>query len=242
MAVAGEWIKWTKGLTRKREIVAIASMLQLDRRIVACCCMELWEWADDNTINGHVPSVTKTFLDELVCVTGFGGALQKVGWLECCEEPENESITFVNFERHNGKPGKHRALASDRKRKQREKVSRSERDKSVTREEKRREEKSITLPPLIPPSLDQPKFRKAWESYVELRRRKRWGPWSDKTVERRFEQFAKAGVDAAVAAIQYSLDNEFQGIFLERFANGGQRQQPNRQARLRGEYRPDDSE
>ena len=42
--MAGDWIAWTKGLTLKREVVAIANRLGLDRRVVACLCMEAWEW------------------------------------------------------------------------------------------------------------------------------------------------------------------------------------------------------
>src|SRR5687768_14131512 len=117
--MAGEWIKWTKGLTRKREVVALSQMLKLSRREVACCLMEIWEWADDNTTDGHVPSVTETFLDDLVGVTGFGAAMTSrgVGWLLV----DDAGIIFPNFERHNGKPAKTRALAAERKRREREK-------------------------------------------------------------------------------------------------------------------------
>jgi hypothetical protein len=60
-----------------------------------------------------------------------------VGWIK----GENGEISFPNFERHNGETAKERALASKRQKKKR---SRADRDKSVTREEKRREELSTS--------------------------------------------------------------------------------------------------
>jgi len=139
--MAGDWIKWTKGLTRKREVVAIASRLEISRREVASTLMEVWEWADDNTVDCHVPSVTKAFLDELTGVTGIADAMENERWLL----ETDSGISFPNFERHNGQTAKERALASNRQKRRRDTVtkpSRSQRDKGVTREEKRREEKS----------------------------------------------------------------------------------------------------
>jgi hypothetical protein len=128
--MAGDWIKWTVGLTRKREVVAIASALGLSRREVAAMLMEVWEWADANTTNGHVPSVTNVTLDEFLNCDGFAQAMQKEGWLVF----DGTSITFPNFDRHNGKSAKSRALAANRKRAERvavTKVSRSKRDTST---------------------------------------------------------------------------------------------------------------
>jgi len=67
--MAGEWIKWCVGFSRKPKVLAMAHALRVDRRIVAAACMELWEWADRETEDGHVylggrsgdgPRVTKT--------------------------------------------------------------------------------------------------------------------------------------------------------------------------------------
>ncbi len=114
-----QWVKWTKGLTRKREVVAIAAALGIGRHETAARLMEVWEWADDNTTGCHVPSVTQTFLDEIAGVTGFAAAMVSVGWLSVSAD----GLTFPNFERHNGDTAKSRALAAERKRKQRETVT-----------------------------------------------------------------------------------------------------------------------
>ena len=59
--MAGSWIKWDRGLSRKPEVIAIAAALKLDRRLVAACCMEVWEWSDDVTEDGRIEGVGGQF-------------------------------------------------------------------------------------------------------------------------------------------------------------------------------------
>lgn len=143
--MAGDWIKWAKGLGKKREVIAIASALGVDRRVIATACMEVWEWADDNTEDGHVPSVTEDFVDCHAGVPKFAEQLRAHGWLL---SDGAGGIIFPKFERHNGESAKKRCLDAERKRKQRKnvtKMSRDKRDKSVTRgEESERREEKIT--------------------------------------------------------------------------------------------------
>jgi hypothetical protein len=114
--MAGDWIAWTKGLTLKREVIAIADRLKLDRRIVACLCMEAWEWADSNTTDGHADSVTSVTLDEVTGVTGFGKAMLEVGWLL----EDDGGIIFPHWERWNAESAKKRLQNAERKRRQRQ--------------------------------------------------------------------------------------------------------------------------
>jgi len=128
-------------------------LLKRDRRYVAALCMELWEWVDESTTDGKIPSASPEQVDIIVDFPGFGDSLVAVGWM--IRTPNG--IEIPNFTRHNGETAKSRALAALRKANQRKKestypnqhdqsvtnvtpMSRSERDKSVTREEKRREE------------------------------------------------------------------------------------------------------
>ncbi len=114
--MAGDWIAWTKGLTLKREVIAIANTLGLDRRIVACLCMEAWEWADSNTVDGHADSVTNVTLDAVTGVTGFGQAMLEVGWLL----EDDRGIIFPRWERWNAQSAKKRLQNAERKRRQRD--------------------------------------------------------------------------------------------------------------------------
>ena len=149
--MAGDWIKWTKGLSRKREVVAISARLGVSRYEVAARLMDVWEWADENTADGDVASVTKSFLDDIAGVTGFSDAMTSVGWLL----DSGDGLHFPNFQRHNGQSAKQRALTADRMRKHRTTALRSERNKIVTREEKRRD---TTIP--ISLSSQKSKFKK----------------------------------------------------------------------------------
>lgn len=111
----GQWIKWEKGLLKKPEIANIAATLQISRYEVAARCMELWEWADDNTKNGTVDHVPRAFIDDLLSVRGFADALQSIGWLVA----DKTGVTFPRFDRHNGKCAKRRAEDAERKRRNR---------------------------------------------------------------------------------------------------------------------------
>ncbi|MBL7133989.1 MAG: hypothetical protein ISS78_07825 [Phycisphaerae bacterium] len=114
--MAGDWIAWTKGLTLKREVIAIANRLGLDRRVAACLCMEAWEWADSNTTDGHAESVTSVTLDAVTGVTGFGQAMLDVGWLL----EDARGIIFPRWERWNAESAKKRLQNAERKRQQRQ--------------------------------------------------------------------------------------------------------------------------
>lgn len=155
--MAGDWIKWCKGLTKKREVIVMASLLKRDRREVAGRLMELWEWCDDNLSDtdfdtqGNASLIigdkALDFLDETVGLTGFANAMASpdVCWLVA---NDGGRITFPNLARNNGSTAKSRLYESARKAKQRQQMSQDIRDnpgtETGTREEKseRREEKT----------------------------------------------------------------------------------------------------
>lgn len=140
--MALNWIKWVKGLSRRREVLAVAQALGLDRRIVACACMEVWEWADDNTTTGLVNNLTAPDIDLLVGITGFGSALCTVGWLTV----RTDGIQFPRWDRHNSQSAKERSQSALRQKRKRERdatvTSRNDRNSSVTRSEKSRGEEN----------------------------------------------------------------------------------------------------
>ncbi len=153
--MAGDWIKLRTDLQTDPAVIRLVSVLKLDTFGVIGRLAAVWVWADTHADrHGRVTLVSRSCLDSLTSCEGFGAALESVGWLKS-EAEEGAGITFPRFERHMGKGAKQRAQAANRKRKQRSgggekasrsghvdvtKVSRTKRDKSVTREEKRREE------------------------------------------------------------------------------------------------------
>jgi len=129
--MAGDWIKVEIATPDKPEIVKLASLLGIDQDSAFGKCVRFWMWADQQTRNGNDLSVTTIFIDRLVALPGFAENLKKVGWLA----GEDLTLRIPNFDRHNGKSGKTRALTRNR--------VQSHRNADVTHEplaEKRRED------------------------------------------------------------------------------------------------------
>jgi len=116
--MAGDWIKWVKGLGFRSEVLTVARMLNVHRGVVALACMELWEYADTETVDGNVVGASVDIIDAKVCLPGFSNALKSVGWME----ETAEGVRLPDFERHNGKSAKLRAGKTKRQKNWRENV------------------------------------------------------------------------------------------------------------------------
>lgn len=110
--MAGDWIKWQKGLERKPEIVRIARTLNTSPINAAAMCMQVWSWADDNSTDGVVPGLTPEDVSTVVGLPGIAEAMTVAGWLVISDS----GIQFPNYDRHNGSTAKARALDASRKR------------------------------------------------------------------------------------------------------------------------------
>ncbi len=112
------WIKWTKGLTRKREVLLIAQRLGVPPTLAAALCMLVWEWADDNTADGCLRGFAPAMISAAVGAPGIAEAMADadVGWLL----DTGDACIFANYERHNGQSAKKRDLAARRKRRERD--------------------------------------------------------------------------------------------------------------------------
>jgi hypothetical protein len=153
--MAGDWIKMRTDLAEDPAVIAMAAALgDVDEDLIVGKLHRLWAWADSQSRDGHATGVTYVWIDRYLRCPGFAQALSSVGWLLL----EDKAVTFPNFDRHNGETAKTRALGAKRKQKQRSNVtenvpdtSRNDRDKTVTREEKRREEIRAEEPSSKPP-------------------------------------------------------------------------------------------
>lgn len=169
--MAGDWIKWTKGLARRREVLGIASRLSISPAHAAGLCMLFWEWLDDNVTpsqideNGNafvtLGTLRHDFIDALVGVEGFASALTDEGWIHS----ETGYLVVPNYCRHNSQTAKARALTAERVCKSRRKKCNGLTVTPVTVKtlpEKRREDNNKktsssynTLPSFSPPSLEE---------------------------------------------------------------------------------------
>ena len=126
--MAGDWIKVRVDLATDPAVIGIAASLVCSEFEVVGMLLHFWAWADAQSRDGHVVGVTKNWIDRHVRRDGFAAAMEKVGWLI----DGNDGISIPNFNRHNGQSAKKRAVDGKRQKNHREKLSRIERDSSVT--------------------------------------------------------------------------------------------------------------
>ncbi|WP_020408948.1 hypothetical protein [Hahella ganghwensis] len=147
--MAGDWIKLDHTTPDKPEVFKMAELLDIDPDAVSGKLLRIWIWADQQTIDGNAKNVTKALLDRITAVTGFADAMLQVGWLS----ESGDGMVFPDFGKHNGNGAKKRAESNRRVAKHRNKVQSEQQPKdvkrecnaktvtkSVTREEKRRED------------------------------------------------------------------------------------------------------
>ena len=105
-----DWIPWTRGLPLKPEIAHLARLLNISRYEATCRCMAVWEWADENTVDGNARNALPALLDDVAGVTGFGHAMLQVGWLQA----DSDGLIFPNWDRWNTNSAKKRAQNRER--------------------------------------------------------------------------------------------------------------------------------
>lgn len=209
--MAGDWIKVEKATARKPEILRLAESLSIHPDHAFGLCIRFWSWCDDQLTTGHAPGVTNVTMDAVIGHAGFSAALVSVGWLRV----RDGSLEVPNFDRHLSDSAKTRGLSGKRKDKQRKSVtqtSRSERDKSVTREEKRRVEIVCYRPGseiAVPNSVNTPECWSAaesWFRHMDQIGRPDKVPLPNSQAEEDFWREAhKFGHDGFIDAVQYSI-------------------------------------
>jgi hypothetical protein len=141
--MADGWIKMRTDLPEDPSVLALAEALSIDVDSVIGKLLRFWSWTDKHTKDGRLPNVKTSWIDAHVRCDGFAKALNDVQWLR---ENGAAGVTLPNFKKHNGESAKARADAALRQRRKRHNDVTKPRDKSVTREEKRREEKRRVNP------------------------------------------------------------------------------------------------
>jgi hypothetical protein len=148
--MAGDWIPRCKGLSRKPEVLTIARLTGLSRRVVADTMMEFWEWADSETADGSIPKLTPTDLAIVIPETNetFWLAVVQAGWLRV----DASGLAIPNFERWLGKNAKRRLMETRRKAESR--LSASDADKKRTTVQDSTEQRGMNSP--LTPSCPEP--------------------------------------------------------------------------------------
>lgn len=106
----GDWIKIEHVMPDKPEIVKMASLLGIEQDLVVGKIIRLWIWADQQEETCEDMPITYEFIDRITFCNGFANALADVGWLYGFDG----FISFPNFDSHNGKSTKKKAVTSKR--------------------------------------------------------------------------------------------------------------------------------
>ena len=136
--MAGDWIKMRHDLQDDPAVISIAAELQIEEFSVIGRLHKWWSWLDRQSETGDAVSVTEKWIDRYVDAKGFAKCLVAAGWLA----GKDGEFSIPNFDRHNGKPAKKRALTALRMQKQRDAERDAKRDaesdaRGVTRGEYR---------------------------------------------------------------------------------------------------------
>lgn len=218
------WIKVESTTFAKPEVLNISSALGIDQNAVFGALIRIWDWFDQNTIDGNASGVTFVTLDRYVGIAGFCDAMSRAGWIR----QEGHAIVIPNFEYHNGESTKKRELAARRAKKHRNK-SNAQRVTFVTqqalpREDKRREdikEKKHALG--VDAVLALGVERKHAEDWLAVRKAKR-APLTQTALDSLVSEAQKARISVA-EAVKIAAERGWQG-FKSAWLNGYQRQMP----------------
>ena len=143
------WIKMRIDLYEDPAVIQMADEMGQREEVVVGFLHRIWSWASRQCHGGTVTGVDFVSLGRVTACPGFPAIMERAGWLESGMTSDGKPfVRFPKWDRHLSEGAKERALSSERKQRQRKKnnpesvteMSRSKRDNSVTREEKRREE------------------------------------------------------------------------------------------------------
>ncbi len=214
--MAGDWIKIELTLPEKPEVITMAAELELDEDEVVGKLLRVWIWANRQSENGNALSVSEAFLNRFTGCDMFAQAMRKVGWLA----GKDGELVLPNFERHNSKSAKSRALANKRltehrKRKRNAKTVSSSSlllsNSSSLKGGSGGKEKPAEIE--LPADLDTADFRRSfieWQEHYKQKTRKRMTPLS---ITKLITKLEDMGHDRAIKAIDYSIANGYQGLF-----------------------------
>jgi hypothetical protein len=113
--MAGDWIKMEHATACKPEVVLAAQLLCISRREMLGILVDYWIWLDanlDESRHGMVTHVSRKSLEETLHCAGLAAVLEYIKWAEF--DDEQRIMTVKNWDRHNGKTAKSRALTRDR--------------------------------------------------------------------------------------------------------------------------------
>lgn len=170
------WIKITHALIDKPEVIKIAHLCGISRNETLGALLRVFVWYDAHLDNPG-GFVTHEVINDIARVDKFSTALCTVGWLR----ERGDELIVVNFDRHNGRTAKQRALDARAKwgkywreratsGEQPEKSPRKigeELDREIEKEQRQSQKQKQAAPPTLPDWVPAD----AWAGFLEMRTR-----------------------------------------------------------------------
>lgn len=224
--MAADWIPMRLDIREDPAVIMMADALKVREEVIVGYLHSVWSWLSRQCHDGSVTGVTLSSLGRVTNLHGFPELMRDAGWIIESKNAAGVPIIVVpNWDRWLSKSAKYRIRAAERQRKSRHgnvaDLSRNGCDKGATTEEKRREKKK--KPPkspkgesFDPKSVELPfpsaEFRDAWSLWCDNRseNRKPMRPTGTKT---QLKNLAAIGEARAIAAIEHSVANGYQGIY-----------------------------
>ena len=108
--MAQPWMKMELPTPDKVEVYQMSESLNIDPDCVLGKLNRIWGWFNEHSTDGIEPIGVLKILNNLVKNDYFCGAMVEVGWLII----NKKTIRIPNFDRHNSKGAKQRAMAARR--------------------------------------------------------------------------------------------------------------------------------
>ncbi len=126
------WMKTELTLPDKIEVFEMSEILGINPDCVVGKLTRVWAWFNEHSTKGVEPISVVKILNNLVRDDCFCDAMEQVGWLVI----NRKTIKIPNFDRHNSKGAKQRAMAARRQEVHRDKqVLQLEHNANVTLDE-----------------------------------------------------------------------------------------------------------
>ena len=225
--MAGEWIAMGADLWTSPELIRLSAFVLTGcqqsvsacqtRESAKCCAIgamyRFWTIVDMHCDDGILSGYSESDIDYEVGIPGWAEAMQSVGWLSVSPE----GLSVPGFEKWFSRSAKRRRMnacyQADSRARRQHSVS-TDADKMLTTVQKRtvqKKNKKTPLPPSVPGPLNTPEFCQAWSDWQDFRRQKK-KPLTSISMQKQLAQFVEWGVPRAIAAIEYTIRKDWQGL------------------------------
>jgi hypothetical protein len=126
--MAAEWIKMRLDLGDDPAVIEMAAWRGEPEYAIVGLLHRIWCWASRHCHGGTVTGIEPDALGRITGTGDLPSLMVRVGWLQVGADKGRPTLTFPRWERHLSKGGKERALAAERKARQRARDSQAPAD------------------------------------------------------------------------------------------------------------------